>query len=147
MPARGLKPICSDNATLTKTEAPSVFYSLGPYLMQRKRGLSVYRKTDRMKNADDSQADYKFEPSEEAEYWDAYRRPRPIEVLPVLLQPGDDPERIAALTHLLRCSQGHAKRMMKLLAPLSYERILREYISQFALVDEDDQIDDEEGDA
>ncbi len=63
--------------------------------------------------------------------------PNPLEVVVTLRQPGDNPDSLALLVESLRYSFGHYRDWTVLPAPLFFERVVRDYISEFALEDED----------
>ena len=62
--------------------------------------------------------------------------PNPLEVVVTLRQPGDNPDSLALLVESLRYSFGHYRDWTVLPAPLFFERVVRDYISEFALEDE-----------
>lgn len=57
--------------------------------------------------------------------------------LTALRQEGDDPDRIAEFVERLRYGFGHYAEWTTLPAPLFFERVIREYISGFALTEFD----------
>ncbi|MEG4319360.1 MULTISPECIES: RNaseH domain-containing protein [unclassified Microcoleus] len=59
--------------------------------------------------------------------------PNPLEIVVTLRQPKDDPDRLAALVESLRYSFGHYSDWSSLPAPLFFERVVRDYISEFAM--------------
>ncbi|MBD2776636.1 RNaseH domain-containing protein [Iningainema tapete] len=63
--------------------------------------------------------------------------PNPLEIVVTLRQPGDNPDRLALLVESLRYSFGHYSDWTALPAPLFFERVVRDYISEFAIEDED----------
>lgn len=65
--------------------------------------------------------------------------PKPLEIVVTLLQPEDNPDCLAALVESLRYSFGHYSEWTSLPAPLFFERVVRDYISDFAIEDEDTQ--------
>lgn len=62
--------------------------------------------------------------------------PNPIEIAVTLCQDSDDPDQIAALVESLRYVVGHYAESTTLSAPLFFERVVREYISDFEIVEE-----------
>lgn len=66
---------------------------------------------------------------------DQWPTPNPLEIVVALRQEGDDPDRIAELVERLRYGFGHYAEWTTLPAPLFFERVVREYISGFALMD------------
>ncbi|MGI2908549.1 RNaseH domain-containing protein [Tolypothrix sp. VBCCA 56010] len=63
--------------------------------------------------------------------------PNPLEIVVTLRQPEDNPDSLAMLLESLRYSFGHYRDWTTLPAPLFFERVVRDYISEFALEDED----------
>lgn len=70
-----------------------------------------------------------------AEQWPT---PNPIELVVALQQPGDSPDRLAEFVESLRYGFGHDGEWTSLPAPLFFERVVRDYISGFALADEEE---------
>jgi hypothetical protein len=68
--------------------------------------------------------------------------PNPLEIVITLRQENDDPDRLASLVESLRYSFGHYSEWSSLPAPLFFERVVRDYISDFAIV-EDEETEDE----
>ncbi|MEG4944513.1 RNaseH domain-containing protein [Microcoleus sp. F4-D5] len=62
--------------------------------------------------------------------------PNPLEIVVTLRQEKDDCDRLAALVESLRYSFGHYSDWSSLPAPLFFERVVRDYISEFAIEDE-----------
>jgi hypothetical protein len=68
--------------------------------------------------------------------------PNPLEIVVSLRQSSDDPDRLAELVERLRYGFGHYSEWTALPAPLFFERVVRDYISAFAIEnDEDDHVD------
>jgi hypothetical protein len=119
-------------------------------LHQKKRGPSCYRKTQedkdfKRKNDKDkletvfNKAELQLSTLEEREPWvDMWPTPNPLEIVVTLRQESDDPDRLAALVESLRYQFGHYSDWTSLPAPLFFERVVRDYISDFALEEEDD---------
>lgn len=63
--------------------------------------------------------------------------PNPLEIVVTLRQPEDDCDRLAALVESLRYSFGHYSDWSSLPAPLFFERVVRDYISEFAIENEE----------
>ena len=59
--------------------------------------------------------------------------PNPLEIVVTLRQASDDPDRLAELVEHLRYGFGHYSEWTTLPAPLFFERVIRDYISGFAL--------------
>jgi len=68
--------------------------------------------------------------------------PNPLEIVVTLRQENDNPDRLAALVESLRYSFGHYRDWSSLPAPLFFERVVRDYISDFAIV-EDEETEEE----
>jgi hypothetical protein len=68
--------------------------------------------------------------------------PNPLEIVVSLRQEKDDCDRLAALVESLRYSFGHYSDWSSLPAPLFFERVVRDYISDFAIV-EDEETEEE----
>jgi hypothetical protein len=68
--------------------------------------------------------------------------PNPLEIVITLRQENDDPHRLASLVESLRYSFGHYSDWSSLPAPLFFERVVRDYISDFAIV-EDEETEEE----
>ncbi|MEG4507661.1 RNaseH domain-containing protein [Microcoleus sp. F6_B4] len=62
--------------------------------------------------------------------------PNPLEIVVTLRQENDNPDRLAALVESLRYSFGHYSDWSSLPATLFFERVVRDYISEFAIEDE-----------
>lgn len=67
--------------------------------------------------------------------------PNPLEIVVALRQEKDDPDHIAALVDSLRYVMGHYGEATILPAPLFFERVVRDYISDFTIeeISEDEQ--------
>ncbi len=81
--------------------------------------------------------------SEKPPFLDQWPTPNPLEILVTLRQPQDDPDCIASLVESLRYSFGHYSEWTVLPAPLFFERVVRDYISEFAIEDEDTEVEAE----
>ena len=67
--------------------------------------------------------------------------PNPLEIVVALRQEEDKPDNIAGLVEELRYGYGHFKDWTKLPAPLFFERVVRDYISEFKLEGEEEDDD------
>ena len=67
--------------------------------------------------------------------------PNPLEIVVTLRQPKDDPDALAALVESLRYSFGHYRDWTTLPAPLFFERVVRDYISEFSIEDEENEVE------
>ncbi|MEP0855633.1 RNaseH domain-containing protein [Trichocoleus sp. DQ-U1] len=63
--------------------------------------------------------------------------PNALEIVVTLKQEKDNPDQLAALVESLRYSFGHYSDWTSLPAPLFFERVVRDYISDFAIENED----------
>lgn len=79
--------------------------------------------------------------SEKPPFLDQWPTPNPLEIVVTLRQPQDDPDCIASLVESLRYSFGHYSEWTVLPAPLFFERVVRDYISEFAIEDEDTEVE------
>ena len=68
--------------------------------------------------------------------------PNPLEIVVTLRQEKDDCDRLASLVESLRYRFGHYSDWSSLPAPLFFERVVRDYISEFAIV-EDEETEEE----
>ncbi|HEX8395127.1 MAG TPA: RNaseH domain-containing protein [Longimicrobium sp.] len=73
---------------------------------------------------------------------DQWPTPNPLEIVVALRREGDDPDRNDELVEWLRYGFGHYAEWTTLPAPLFFERIIREYISGFALTELDSPEDE-----
>ncbi|WP_319420839.1 RNaseH domain-containing protein [Pleurocapsa sp. FMAR1] len=67
--------------------------------------------------------------------------PNPLEIVVALRQEQDEADNIAGLIEELRYGYGHFKDWTKLPAPLFFERVVRDYISEFTLEEEEETED------
>jgi hypothetical protein len=115
---------------------------------QYSRGQSCYRSTLINTPAEkaDGQSDKLYNNADLAVHQIATRSPflgqwptpNPLEIVVTLRQPGDNPDSFALLIESLRYSFGHYRDWTTLPAPLFFERVVRDYISEFAIEDEDE---------
>lgn len=147
--ARGRKkrvrlPVSPGSGTLyrlkSQTETGCVTYLSvgGKTLHQNKRGLSCYRDVSlpsRVKAAKDARK--LFELTDFKPWTDQWPTPNPIELVVTLRQPGDDPDLIAEFVEALRHGFGHYAEWTSLPAPLFFERVIRDYISGFTLLEDE----------
>ncbi len=69
-------------------------------------------------------------------FFGQWSTPNPLEIVVTLRQPGDNPDSLALLVESLRYSFGHYGDWTVLPAPLFFERVVRDYISEFAIEDD-----------
>ncbi|MEN8443519.1 MAG: RNaseH domain-containing protein [Cyanobacteria bacterium J06555_13] len=74
--------------------------------------------------------------SEKPPFIKQWPTPNPLEILVTLLQHDDDPDQVAALVESLRYVLGHYAESTTLPAPLFFERVVRDYISDFSIEEE-----------
>ncbi|NER96439.1 MAG: RNAseH domain-containing protein [Symploca sp. SIO1B1] len=79
---------------------------------------------------------------EKQPFTDQWPTPNPLEIVVTLRQPEDNPDHLAALVESLRYGFGHYGEATALPAPLFFERVVRDYISEFAI--EEDNSDSED---
>ncbi|MEH2087696.1 RNaseH domain-containing protein [Nostoc sp.] len=116
---------------------------------QYPRGQSCYRsthtlvkKTDASKEPISNKARLKVSQlSTKAPFVGRWPTPNPLEIVVTLRQPEDNPDDLAALVESLRYGFGHYSDWTGLPAPLFFERVVRDYISEFAIADEDIESD------
>ena len=119
---------------------------------QQKRGASCYREFEQEK-------DYEIEVENDAgkkskrkvknkanlqlqiietkpPYIKQWSTPNPLEIVVTLRQEQDEADNIAGLIEELRYGYGHFNDWTKLPAPLFFERVVRDYLSEFSLEDE-----------
>ncbi|MEH1812978.1 MAG: RNaseH domain-containing protein [Nostoc sp.] len=111
------------------------YLSVARELPQRKaRGQSCYRSTDTLVK----QTGLKISQlSKKPPFAGRWPTPNPLEIVVTLRQPEDNPDDLAALVESLRYGFGHYSDWTGLPAPLFFERVVRDYISEFAIADED----------
>ncbi|OYD91027.1 hypothetical protein CDG77_16640 [Nostoc sp. 'Peltigera membranacea cyanobiont' 213] len=101
---------------------------------QYSRGQSCYRLTKTLSN----KAGLKISQlSTKAPFVGRWPTPNPLEIVVTLRQPEDNPDDLAALVESLRYGFGHYSDWTGLPAPLFFERVVRDYISDFAIADEE----------
>ena len=115
-------------------------------LHQNARGQSCYRptqvntvakKVDGSKNKVSNKAGVELHQiATKLPFVDQWPTPNPLEIVVTLRQPDDNPDQLAALVESLRYSFGHYSDWVGLPAPLFFERVVRDYISEFAIEDE-----------
>jgi hypothetical protein len=115
------------------------YLSVARELPQRKaRGQSCYRSTDTLVK----QTGLKVSQlSKKAPFAGRWTTPNPLEIVVTLRQPKDNPDDLAALVESLRYGFGHYSDWTGLPAPLFFERVVRDYISDFTIEDEDTESD------
>ena len=123
-------------------------------LHQESRGKSCYRETQtstiKIKKEDGSQekvlnkAGLKIHKMEtRPPFSGQFPTPNPLEIVVTLRQPKDDCDHLAALVESLRYGFGHYSDWSSLPAPLFFERVVRDYISEFAIEDEETEAEQE----
>ncbi len=124
----------------------------GKRLHDNKRGLSCYHSTEintavkdpnskkNLLNASNLPVHHLHEFAPHLDQWPT---PNPLEIVVTLRQPNDNPDQLAALVESLRYSFGHYGDWATLPAPLFFERVVRDYISEFAIQNLD-EIDENE---
>ncbi|MBD2515408.1 DUF3893 domain-containing protein [Nostoc sp. FACHB-973] len=101
---------------------------------QYSRGQSCYRSTQTLAN----KVGLKISQlSTKAPFVGRWPSPNPLEIVVTLRQPEDNPDDLAALVESLRYGFGHYSDWTGLPAPLFFERVVRDYISEFAIADEE----------
>ncbi|MBK1990121.1 DUF3893 domain-containing protein [Sphaerospermopsis aphanizomenoides BCCUSP55] len=122
-------------------------------LHQYTRGQSCYRSTPGhiAKKADDSQDKINnkaglevHQLSPQPPFVKQWPTPNPLEIVVTLRQADDNPDDLALLVESLRYSFGHYGDWTSLPAPLFFERVVRDYISDFAIAALNEDIEDQE---
>lgn len=135
-----------------ETECITYLSPGGKRLHDNKRGLSCYHSTEintavkdpsskrNLLNAGNLPVHHLHEFAPHLDQWPT---PNPLEIVVTLRQPNDNPDHFAALVESLRYSFGHYGDWAILPAPLFFERVVRDYISEFAIQNLD-EIDESE---
>ncbi|MGK7932559.1 MAG: RNaseH domain-containing protein [Microcystaceae cyanobacterium] len=115
-------------------------------LQQEKRGLSCYQETELTANAkseDDSdnlknaKGETLYKLVKRPAFKKQYPTPNPLEIVVTLRQENDDCDRLAEFVESLRYNLGHYGESVSLPAVIFFERVVRDYISEFT-IDEDE---------
>ncbi len=125
------------------------YLSVGRKTLQKYlRGQSCYRSTKiniAAKNSDGSKDKLKnnaglevHQLSIQPPFVDQWPTPNPLEIVVTLRQADDNPDDFALLVESLRYSFGHYSDWTSLPAPLFFERVVRDYISDFAIEEDND---------
>ncbi|MBD2499540.1 RNaseH domain-containing protein [Anabaena azotica] len=83
--------------------------------------------------------------TKQAPFTGRWPTPNPLEIVVTLRQPEDNPDDLAAFVESLRYGFGHYSDWTALPAPLFFERVVRDYISDFTI--EDEETEDEDADS
>jgi hypothetical protein len=94
---------------------------------RRKRGASCYQELQILET--------------KQPYIKQWATPNPLEIVVALRQEQDEPDNIAGFIESLRYGYGHFNEWTKLPAPLFFERVARDYISEFTLEEEEETED------
>lgn len=112
-------------------------HARGQSCYQRTKINTVAKKVDGSKDKVFNKADLALHQiATKLPFVDQWPTPNPIELVVTLRQPSDNPDQLAALVESLRYSFGHYSDWVSLPAPLFFERVVRDYISEFAIGDE-----------
>ncbi|MCT7970297.1 RNAseH domain-containing protein [Laspinema sp. D1] len=155
-------PSASSKTELFRLNAPSkmghtAYLSVGKTTIHtNKRGPSCYRETEinvEVNSDDDSKDKIKnkaglkvYQIGTRPPFTGQFPTPNPLEIVITLKQSEDDCDRLAGLVESLRYSFGHYDDWSSLPAPLFFERVVRDYISEFALDNLDNQPEQEDDD-
>jgi hypothetical protein len=121
------------------------------YLNANKRGQSCYRSTQQPESVKDGStkavlsniAGLKIDRVVPVlPFIGQYPTPNPVEMVVTLRQEKDDPDRIATLVESLRYGLGHVSDWVALPTPLFFERVVRDYISEFSIDDDEEEDED-----
>jgi hypothetical protein len=138
-------------------EACATYLSIGRKSLHRnKRGVSCYREVSlpgkRMRKVEGRLVP--AEPTRNAAgdtivgliphalHLDQWPSPNPLELVIGMAAPGDEPDVIAEAVERLRYGFGHYREWTTQPAPLFFERVIRDYISNFA-IDDAEEAEDE----
>jgi hypothetical protein len=136
--------------TATSETGCVTYLSIGKKLLHKEsRGQSCYRETEILQVIKDdnkkemkNKAELKIcEMTKKPVFTDKFPTPNPLEIVVTLRQEEDKPDDLAAFVESLRYGFGHYKEWTTLPAPLFFERVVRDYISEFSITDD---VDDEE---
>lgn len=142
----------TQTVTVTETTQTGCFayLSIGNKTLHHySRGQSCYlpteinmavKKDDNSKDKLCTKADLKvYQIAERKAFIGHWATPNPLEIVVTLRQPEDNPDNLALLVESLRYSFGHYSEWTSLPAPLFFERVVRDYISEFAFEDEESE--------
>ncbi|MBO1047773.1 MAG: RNAseH domain-containing protein [Dolichospermum sp. DEX182a] len=141
--------------TTTSNTGCVTYLSIGKKtLHQKQRGQSCYRETEIHKVIKDdnkqnmkNKADLEIcEMTRKPVFIDKYPTPNPLEIVVTLRQEEDNSDDLAAFVESLRYGFGHYKEWSTLPAPLFFERVVRDYISEFSIID-DEELETEDTEA
>lgn len=125
---------------------PQAFWSIAPTGASVKRGSSCYRPTTNTKRAPKTVSAGWMDIETVAPHTGQWPTPNAIEFVIGLCDAGDDPEKLATFCDALRGLSLHYDDTTSLPVPLFFERVVRQYITKFALNDAEskDSEDNEE---
>ncbi len=124
------------------------YFSIGLKRREKKKGgYSCYREVEvNQKIKDKNQAGLQLRQIITAlPYTDKASTPNPLEIVVTLRQEKDNPDDLAAFVESLRYDLGHYQEWSSLPAPLFFERVVRDYLSDFSIQDEE-EMDTEDDD-
>lgn len=133
--------------TATSETGCVTYLSIGKRTLHKKqRGQSCYRETeihqvikDDNKQNIKNKADLEIcEMTRKPVFIDKFPTPNPLEIVVTLRQKEDKPDDLAAFVESLRYGFGHYKEWTTLPAPLFFERVVRDYISEFSITDDEE---------
>lgn len=121
-----------------------VYFSIGKRDLHReKRGQSCTESVELLfpagKSADGQAL---FRVATRGPTYTQWPTPNPVEIVLARLLPGDEPDLVARFVELLRSGYGHYAEASTLPAPMFFERVVKEYITEF--VDDGDPALEEE---
>ena len=135
-----------------------VYLSIGKKtLHQKQRGASCYQKVEQDKYLEtkvlSAKGQNKYQKvtnlaglkikniQDQEPHTDQWATPNPLEIIVASRQQKDEPDYIAGFIESLRYGYGHFNEWTKLAAPLFFERVVRDYISDFNLEEEEGTAD------
>jgi hypothetical protein len=135
------------NTLVTKARGPSAYKSTTVAMPQRRAASDGKTNAARLKNAAGMPL---VKLVDRPLATDQLADPNPLEIVVTLRQEHDDPDQLALLVEALRHVVGHYGEWTTLPAPLFFERVVRDYVSGFALEDnleDNDEADDGDSEA
>ncbi len=143
--------------TATSNTGCVTYLSIGKKTLQQKsRGQSCYRETEiHQVIKDDDKQNMKnkagleiceIKMDKNRIFTGKFPTPNPLEIVVTLRQEEDKPDDLAAFVESLRYDFGHYKEWSTLPAPLFFERVVRDYISEFSITD-DEELETEDTEA
>lgn len=128
----------SPNGVLYRVEGsalPAYLSVGGKMLHKHKRGVSCYRAVELLGNRSVGETDGKvklYDSDVREPYTDQWPTPNPVEIVIPRMLDGDSADRVAEFVEGLRSGYGHFPQWTTLPAPLFFERVVDDYVADFA---------------